>query len=89
MTSLNRLVIFKHLYNLLEIITNIDGKHRKGKDLDSKISDIMEATEDYYSRWRNFYNRTKHNYCNIEGVIVYVSGTKKSIGYPPNVTYFS
>ncbi|MEM3290546.1 MAG: hypothetical protein QW046_03430 [Candidatus Micrarchaeaceae archaeon] len=77
MTPLNRLVIFKHLYNSLEIITNIDGKHRKGKDLDSEMSRITGVTIDDCSRWRNFYNRMKHNYRNYEEVIEYVYGTKK------------
>ncbi|MEM3272291.1 MAG: hypothetical protein QW745_08850 [Thermoplasmata archaeon] len=77
MTPLNRLVIFKHLYNSLEIITNIDGKHRKGKDLDSEMSRITKVNIDDCSRWRNFYNRMKHNYRNYDDVIEYVNGAQR------------
>ncbi|MEM4058806.1 MAG: hypothetical protein QXZ12_08840 [Thermoplasmata archaeon] len=77
MTPLNKLVIFKHLYNSLEIITNIDGKHRKGKDLDSEMSRITGRTEEECRTWRKFYNLMKHNYRNYDDLIEYVDGINK------------
>ncbi|MEM3859875.1 MAG: hypothetical protein QW478_10815 [Candidatus Micrarchaeaceae archaeon] len=77
MSSLNRLVIFKHLYNSLEIITNIDGKDRMNDELDSYMSKITGTTKDDCSRWRNIYNRMKHIYRNNIDIEKYVSGIKK------------
>ncbi|MEM3333106.1 MAG: hypothetical protein QW745_02720, partial [Thermoplasmata archaeon] len=68
MSSLNRLIIFKHLYNSLEIITNIDGIDRKSEELDSQMSYITRANKDDCKRWRNIYNRMKHIYRNVSDV---------------------
>lgn len=59
-SSSDRLFIFKHLYNALELIANVDGEDRTGKQLDVQIALITEATLADCEGWRKFYMRTKH-----------------------------
>jgi hypothetical protein len=38
MASLDRLLTFKHLYNVLELVTNTDGTNREGSSLDTQMA---------------------------------------------------
>jgi hypothetical protein len=81
MASLDRLLLFKHLYNALEIISNIDGKNRDGGDLDLQMSTITGASQSECKSWRDLYNRTKHIHRNLADVSTFVSGTENVTGY--------
>lgn len=59
-SSFDRLVMFKHLFNAIELSTNWDGKNREGDDLDKEISEISGISQSDAKYWREFYNRTKH-----------------------------
>lgn len=59
-TSFDRLVMFKHLFNTIELSTNWDGKNREGDDLDKEIAQISGVQQADAKDWREFYNRTKH-----------------------------
>ena len=60
MTVFPRLMIFKHLFNSLELSTNSDGTDRRGESLDKEVAKISGIAETDVGRWRDFYNRTKH-----------------------------
>ena len=58
MSEFSKLFKFKNMFNALELLVNIDGKDRMGKDFDTEAMrlDPKNCTE----KWRNFYNRIKH-----------------------------
>jgi len=60
MSVFDRLMIFKHLFNSLELATNWDGVDRKGSDLDNEVVKISMLQTSEMCNWREFYNRTKH-----------------------------
>ncbi len=60
MSVFDRLAIFKHLFNSLELATNWDGKDRRGKTFDVEAANLSSVPESDISVWRDFYNRTKH-----------------------------
>lgn len=59
-TSFDRLVMFKHLFNTIELSTNWDGKSREKDDLDKEVAQISGVQQSDVKSWREFYNRTKH-----------------------------
>jgi len=60
MKVFDRLMIFKHLFNSLEIAANWDGVERHGEALDKEISTITGSQQKEVEKWRRLYNRTKH-----------------------------
>jgi hypothetical protein len=60
MLTLDRLRIFRSLFNTLEFCTNWDGKNRTGSELDSVIASVSGVGESSVGEWRRLYNRTKH-----------------------------
>lgn len=74
MASLDRLLTFKHLYNVLELVTNIDGTNKVGDDLDAQMALVTGAPKDKCGKWRDLYNRTKHINRNSGDVATFVSG---------------
>jgi len=60
MSFFDRLMIFKHLFNSLELATNWDGIDRKGCSLDIEVAKITGTKTLEVCDWRGFYNRTKH-----------------------------
>lgn len=59
-SNFNRIGIFKHLFNSIELATNCDGKDRSGTALDSQVSSLSGISINTAKDWREFYSRTKH-----------------------------
>jgi len=81
MASFDRLMIFKHLYNVLEIVTNIDGINREGSALDTQMALITGVPQSQCEECRSLYNRTKHIYRNTADVATFVTRTEKVTDY--------
>jgi len=77
MSTFDRLQIFKHLFNALELSTNWDGKDRCGSVLDSEIASISNNEQSEIEEWRHFYNRTKHIDRTPTHTSEYVQGLEK------------
>lgn len=60
MKIFDRLMIFKHLFNSLELATNWDGCDRKGLTFDEEVESVIGYQASEVRKWRDFYNRTKH-----------------------------
>ena len=60
MTVFPRLIIFKHLFNLLEFSTNWNGVDRKGSSLDREVAGTSGIPMTDAEKWRRFYDRSKH-----------------------------
>ena len=85
MSSLDRLLMFKHLYNSLELTANADGRDRGGSDLDARILSVIQACgapslilsrvdAAGIANWKGLYNRTKHIARDEADVRTFVSG---------------
>jgi len=74
MTVFPRLMIFKHLFNSLELSTNWDGANRTGDSLDNEVAKIPGIGVTEVEKWRNFYNRTKHVNRTPKDVTEFVGG---------------
>lgn len=59
MSTFDRLQIFKHLFNALQLSINW-RQDRRGSALDSAIASISDNEQSEIRDWRRFYNRTKH-----------------------------
>jgi len=60
MTVFPKLMIFKHLFNSLELSTNWNGVDRKGSSLDREVAGTSGIPMTNAEKWRRFYDRTKH-----------------------------
>jgi len=60
MTVFPRLMIFKHLFNSLELSTNWNGVDRKGSSLDREVAGASGIPMTNAEKWRRFYDRSKH-----------------------------
>lgn len=63
MSSLSRLMIFKNLFNCVELATNCDGTDRSSSRLDAEVASlasISSVNSAEVANWRQFYDRTKH-----------------------------
>jgi hypothetical protein len=69
----NRAMIFKHLYVVLEFMTNWN-EESSGSKLDSRMSELWGISLDKVSTWKTFYNRTKHIDDEGDKLIKYVKG---------------
>ena len=76
MNSERRILIFKHLFNALELSTNSDGISRKGSSFDSQVSSLSEISASDVEKWRWLYNRLKHVDTNTRDISIYESGIK-------------
>lgn len=83
MASLDRLLAFKHLYNVLELVTNIDGVNRDGSKLDAQMAVVSGVLQDKCEQWRSLYNRTKHIHRDSTDVATFVTGVKRVTDYIP------
>ena len=83
MASLDRLLTFKHLYNVLELTTNIDGTDRKDSSLDTQMASDSGALVTECQDWRILYNRTKHIHRRSTDVATFVTGLEKLTAYIP------
>lgn len=59
-SGLDRLAIFKNLFNALELACNCDGEDRNVDKLAKMISSIMHEKESNVEAWGKFNARTKH-----------------------------
>lgn len=85
MASMDRLLTFKHLYNVLELVTNIDGKSRDGPSLDTQMAADSGLPQTECESWRNLYNRTKHIHRSSTDVATFVTGLEKLTEYFPTL----
>lgn len=83
MASMDRLLTFKHLYNVLELVTNIDGINRDGPRLDAHMTVVTCEPENKCEDWRNLYNRTKHIHRSTRDIATFLSGMEKLTDYIP------
>ncbi|MGA3107849.1 MAG: hypothetical protein ABSD99_00105 [Candidatus Bathyarchaeia archaeon] len=83
MASVDRLLTFKHLYNVLELITNIDGTNREGFSLDNQMASDSGTPVTECEDWRILYNRTKHIHRSSTDVATFVTGLEKLTTYIP------
>jgi hypothetical protein len=60
MSEFSKLFKFKNMFNALELLVNIDGKDRMGKDFDTEAMRLDPKNCTEIEKWRNFYNRIKH-----------------------------
>lgn len=60
MKVFDRLMVFKHIFNSLELATNWDGSDRQGSSFDMQVATITGLQTSEVTEWRRFYNRTKH-----------------------------
>lgn len=74
MNDVDRLTIFKHLYNTIELATNGDGGREKDDQLDQKASQLTGTPADDLRVWRELYNRTKHPDFRPDQVEKYLNG---------------
>lgn len=77
MAVFDRLMIFKHLFNSLELATNYDGCNRYGQSLDTEVATVTGSQVSEVSEWRNFYNRTKHIDREPKEISEFVQGIEK------------
>jgi hypothetical protein len=74
MSSFDRVAIFKHLFNSLELATNSDSKGRSGSDLDGEVSRVTGVSISDVASWRRFYDRLKHIDRTPKDITEFVSG---------------
>jgi hypothetical protein len=70
MGSFDRMSIFKHLFDALELAANYDGKNRQGDDMDIEVVKVVgnfitvdntqKEFQSVVKEWRSFYGQTKH-----------------------------
>jgi hypothetical protein len=77
MASMDRLLVFKHLYNVLELVTNIDGVNREGFKLDTQMAAVSGGSQPECEAWRSLYNRTKHIHRDPSDIATFVTGVEK------------
>lgn len=77
----DRLIIFKHLFNSLELATNFDGKDRKGLDLDNEVLRIANLQASEVRDWRHLYDRAKHVDRRTEDMATFMEGIKRLSDY--------
>lgn len=60
MSVFDRLMIFKHLFNSIELAVNWDGIDRRGSVFDTEVATTASLQVLEVTGWRKFYDRTKH-----------------------------
>lgn len=85
MASRDRLLTFKHLYTVLELVTNIDGNNRDGDSLDTQMASVTGEPQSKCKEWRNLNNRTKHIHRDTQDVETFVSGLGRLTEYVPTM----
>jgi len=90
MGSFDRISIFKHLFDALELATNYDGKNRKGDDMDIEVAkvvgnfiiveNIQKESQSVVKEWRSFYGQTKHIDSKISKILKFQK-RKENVSY--------
>lgn len=83
MASLDRLLTFKHLYTVLELVTNIDRTNGRGSTLDARMALVTGASQNECEDWRNLNNRTKHIHRSSTDIATFMAGLEKLTDYIP------
>jgi len=81
MSGFERIMIFKHLFNYLELATNSNDRDRTGELLDEVISLVTNLEKVLVREWRPFYNRTKHIDREPRDINTYIQGIEKLPSY--------
>jgi hypothetical protein len=76
-SELNMLFKFKHIFNALELATNVNGKSREGDEFDNEVNELSGVSTETVGSWRKFYNRTKHVQRNPKDIETYNSGNQE------------
>ncbi|MGB6680475.1 MAG: hypothetical protein WBF08_03995 [Candidatus Bathyarchaeia archaeon] len=74
MTVFSRLMVFKHLFNSLELSINWDGIPREGDALDREVVKVSGIEKETIVNWRRLYNRTKHVDRTAEDSMEFIKG---------------
>ena len=72
-------MIFKHLFNSLELSANWNGVDRRGNSLDREIAGTSGIPVTDAEKWRRFYDRSKHVDRTEKDAAEFVEG----LGTPP------
>lgn len=74
MNSMGSLNIFRHLFNSLEILSNLDGEDRKGSELDERISFLTGEPQEKCKNWHTLNSRVKHLQRDLKDIQTLTSG---------------
>jgi hypothetical protein len=74
MNVFDQLMIFKHLYNSIELFTNVVGGDRPKAVLTAEVARITGTAVPDVEQWLRFYNRAKHVDKDVKQVTDYVEG---------------
>jgi hypothetical protein len=74
LSSSERIMIFKHMFNAIELATNSDGVDRTGSTFDEEVSSLTGQSAAEIAKWRQFYDRTKHIDRNQQHAVAFISG---------------
>ena len=77
MSSFDRCIVFKNLFNALALATNSDGNERSANVFSAEIAVITNERQDLIEKWREFNNRTKHIDRNLNDDRKYKDGLKE------------
>jgi len=75
------LLIFKNLYNSLELVGDVNGVGLTDSVLDAEIASIGGIDASKAKEWRQFYNRTKHVDKNTTQITAFSDGTNNLKDY--------
>jgi len=81
MESNMALLIFKNLYNSLELVGDVNGLGLIDSALDAEIASISGVDASKAEEWRRFYNRIKHVDKNTNQLIAFSDGTNNLKDY--------
>jgi hypothetical protein len=73
-SEFDRLVKFKHMFNSLELVTNMAGTDLKRDDFDDEVQRILSISKSDATSWREFYNRIKHVQKHSDDIEKYYEG---------------
>ncbi len=77
MLPIDRLKVFRSLYNCLELCANSMGTKKENSALDAEISSLSGISQTTAEFWRLFYNRIKHPDTNNKQTVIYREGIEK------------
>lgn len=81
MESNMALLIFKNLYNSLELVGDVNGVGLIDSALDTEIASISGIDDSKAKEWRQFYNRIKHVDKNTTQITAFSDGTNNLKDY--------
>ncbi len=85
MQPIDKIKVFRSLYNCLEFCVNSTGTKKEKDTLDAEISAISETTKETAKLWREFYNRIKHADTKDNQTNIYRQGIAKMTTVLPEI----